>query len=96
MKNRNIVILTSSLIVGFSIVGYGYFGYKKEILIQKQIAEKERQTKLQNCIDELQQSFVKGVKDMGNIDYLSADETEVVLDVYWKEREECYKKYLSN
>ena len=110
LNTKYTVAIIISLIIGASILGYGYldYRYKKEALEQKVRSEGqtkiERESKeekeerldtmkqllLQNCLDEASERFGNAVKDKKNISY---EGLRIVIDLFQKQKDECFKKY---
>jgi hypothetical protein len=96
---KYIVAIIISAIIGASILGYGYldYRYKKETLEQKMKADEQarldreaEQVLLQGCLDEIKERFGNAVEDKNNVPY---EEAKMMLGLYQKERDECFRKY---
>jgi nucleoside-specific outer membrane channel protein Tsx len=103
IETKYIVAIIISLIVGASVLGYGYldYRYKNDALEQKikseeQIrtnAEKTNSTKqlqLQGCLNEVVNRFSNALdasKNIGN------EEAKIIIDLNQKQKDECFRKY---
>jgi hypothetical protein len=100
MKAKYIVAIIISVIIGASILGYGYldYRYKKEALEQKmrideqvRLDKEAEQAQIQSCLDEIKERFGSSIDGKNNVPYETA---KIMLDLYQKEREECFRKHL--
>jgi hypothetical protein len=103
MKNievKYIVYVIISIIIGGSILGYGYldYKYKNEVLEQKMKSEEEirlekaeKQVNLQKCLDEVGERTSNVFKD--NKKPISDEGVKFLLNLTKDKKEECFKKY---
>lgn len=99
-KTKYIVAIIISLIIGASILGYGYINYKSKsmILEKEEKIRNTRESELQNCLDDVQietRKILDAVlgKDLSNISKISNNDIQSILDSAQKEEDECYKRY---
>jgi len=92
IDTKYIVAIIISLIIGASILGYGYmnYKYKKEALEQKIRTAEQAKIQIQNCLDEVKlraTNFSKETK------ISSFEELNYATDTFQKQKDECFKKY---
>jgi len=110
LETKYTVAIIISIILGASILGYGYldYKYKQEALEQKIRSEEQaklereakeeaeqrlgtvKQVQLQNCLDEVSERFGNALKDKKNVPY---EEAKIVIELFQKQKDECFKKY---
>ena len=99
IRGGYIVAILMSVIIGGSILGYGYmdYSYKKELLEREVKAEVEAKQveavqfrELQNCLDQVMSNAVNYVKGKTDVSY---EETQAFMDIVKLAREECYRKH---
>ena len=103
MKNieaKYIVYIIVSIIIGGSVLGYGYldYKYKNEILEQKMKSEEQirlekagKQSNLQRCLDEVSERTSNVFKN--NKKPISDEGVKFLLNLAKDQKEECFKKY---
>lgn len=101
IETKYIAYVIVSLIIGLSIVGYGYLNYKakREALNQqlfndlsKSLDDQSKQKQLQVCLDEVN-NRVSGVYKDKSTNSLTVKEVEVLLEAIQKQKDECFRKY---
>jgi len=50
-----------------------------------------KQMQLQNCLDEVSERFGNALKDKNNV--LSYEGAKIVIELFQKQKDECFKKY---
>lgn len=99
IEPKHIVAIIISLIIGFSVVGYGYLNYKakRESLNQelyndlsKSLQDKQSQKQLQVCLDEVNERINKTI----NSKVKASDEAiKFAFNLFQEQKDECFKKY---
>lgn len=103
IETKYIVAIIISLILGGSILGYGYldYRYKKDALELKTKNEEQmridteksnstKQMQLQNCLNEVANRFSNALDASKNI---SNEEAKIIIDLNQKQKDECFRKY---
>lgn len=103
LDTKYVVAIIISLILGASILGYGYLDYiyKKEALNQKALKEEQdlqiktrTQQMLNDCLAKVEGKF----QDTAKLPItLESRGVKIVIDEYYqKQKDECFKKYPLN
>lgn len=104
LETKYIVAIIISLILGASILGYGYLDYiyKKDALSQKVAKETQdeqikiqTQLKLNTCLADVESRLKTALGDLKNQN-LSNSGFNTLLDFFQKQKDECFKKYPLN
>jgi hypothetical protein len=105
---KYIVAIIVSLIIGCSIIGYGYldYKYKTEALEQKMTIEEQarkdreakekavlmKQSQLQECLDDVGERTSNIINNKNNKP-ISDEGIKFLLNLAKDQKEECFKKY---
>ena len=105
LDTKHWVAIVIALIIGVSILGYGYMDYKYKASVLEQKAKSELQLTaakeakeaenrrlLQNCLDEMGQRAT-GIFEGSKTSNLSNEGAKIVLDTLQNLRGECFKKF---
>lgn len=98
IDTKYIIAIIISLILGLSILGYGYLNYKAKSesidqelyndLINLSKAE-QSQKQLQICLDEVNER----IKSIDPKVKVSDDAIKFAFNIFQKQKDECFKKY---
>lgn len=91
LEAKYVVAIIISLIIGISILSYGYLDYKyeKEALEQKIKSEEQAKLGLQNCLNDASKKFSRLLEGKAT----SMEEVKMKLDYDQGQRNDCFKKY---
>jgi len=102
IESKYIVYIVTSLIIGLSIIGYGYLNYKakRETLNQelynnlsKSVQEQQSQKQLQACLDEVNDRVNKSLNTKVKV---SDEAIKFAFNLFQEQKDECFKKYPQN
>lgn len=96
-NTKYIVAIIISLIIGASILGYGYLSYRYKMIVleqqikadqQKQKTFNENRIKQDECLNDVTNRF-KNLKTTN----ISDAGAKLIIDEFNNQKAECYKKY---